>query len=469
MATWNQQGSGSFLGGIGLNNTNAPRASDANATLAMIRENNDLQRSGANNFGLQAMQGLAGLNDMYQQSKAQEREKEFQSQWGQAYANGDRDAMRQLMATYPEQAEKITGGMKGISDDIRESIGNVASGYRLAVASGKSEDFIRKNADEMRRLGIDPQYAYEQAQKDPNAAMGLADHIGMSALGMDKYYDVRDKMEGRVIDRDKLTETVRSNQASEALTARRDEQSNARGWAGISIQQQNANLARERFDFDKEIRVAETKAKVLERQLKNEENALKRIDLEQKIAANKEKLDTVKSEKYDGFINQMESADRSIKMANDILKSDGFNDFFGTNINPFSNHRIPGTSGADTASMVDTLKSQAFMAGVQQMRGMGALSDAEGKKITDSIGNLSPSMSEAQAKKSIDNIISTLKQGQERAIKKNPDEYKRYQSESTSSGQQGQQSAQSYSEGMTATNPSTGQKMIFRGGKWQQM
>lgn len=266
-------------------------------------------------------------------------------------------------------------------------------------------------------------------------------------------------MEGR-------SETARSNKAKEAENIRNNNMTNARGWAGINIQQQNANLARERFDFDKEIRVAETKDKVLERQLKNEENALKRIELEQKIAANKEKLDTAKSEKYDGFINQMESADRSIKMANDILKSDGFNDFFGTNINPFSNHRIPGTSGADTASMVDTLKSQAFMAGVQQMRGMGALSDAEGKKITDSIGNLSPSMSEAQAKKSINNIISTLKQGQERAIKKNPDEYKRYQSESTSSGKQ---SAQSYSEGMTATNPNTGQKMIFRGGKWQQM
>lgn len=246
MATWNQQGSGSFLGGIGLNNTNAPRASDANATLAMIRENNDLQRSGANNFGLQAMQGLAGLNDMYQQSKAQEREKEFQSQWGQAYANGDRNAMRQLMTTYPDQAEKITGGMKGISDDIRESIGNIASGYRLAVASGKAEDFIRKNADEMRRLGIDPQYAYEQAQKDPNAAIGLADHIGMSALGMDKYYDVRDKMEGRVIDRDKLTETVRSNKASEGLQARGQDISAATARRG---QDMSASTARRGQDM----------------------------------------------------------------------------------------------------------------------------------------------------------------------------------------------------------------------------
>ncbi|MBG3114805.1 phage DNA ejection protein [Proteus mirabilis] len=218
MATWNQQGSGGFLGGIGLNNTNAPKASDANATLAMIRENNDLQRSGANNIGLQLAQGLGGLGEMHKQQQAQERDKEFQSLWGKAYASGDRDAMRQLMATYPDQAEKITSGMQGISEDVRESLGNIASGYRMAINSGNATDYIRKNADELRRLGIDPQQALAMANENPKGAIELADHIGMSALGPDKYFDVQDKIEGRSIDRDKLSETVRSNQASEALT-----------------------------------------------------------------------------------------------------------------------------------------------------------------------------------------------------------------------------------------------------------
>ncbi len=218
MATWNQQGSGGFLGGIGLNNTNAPKASDANATLAMIRENNDLQRSGANNIGLQLAQGLGGLGEMYKQQQAQERDKEFQSLWGKAYASGDRDAMRQLMATYPYQAEKITSGMQGISEDVRESLGNIASGYRMAINSGNATDYIRKNADELRRLGIDPQQALAMANENPKGAIELADHIGMSALGPDKYFDIQDKIEGRSIDRDKLSETARSNQASEALT-----------------------------------------------------------------------------------------------------------------------------------------------------------------------------------------------------------------------------------------------------------
>ncbi|MEY0487727.1 phage DNA ejection protein [Providencia rettgeri] len=227
MATWNQNiNSGGFLGGIGQVNDNAPRASDVNPTLGLIRENNELARSGANNWGLQAMQGLAGIADVYKQQQAQERLQEFQGKWGQAYANGDRTAMRQLMAEYPDQAERITGGMKGISDDVRESLGNLSSGYSLAVKSGTVEDYARKNADEFRRLGIDPQGAVDMALNDPKAAMELADHLGLSSLGIDKYYDVRDKMEGRVIERDKLAED-----------ARQADMTNARGWANIKESQ----------------------------------------------------------------------------------------------------------------------------------------------------------------------------------------------------------------------------------------
>ncbi|WP_272662273.1 phage DNA ejection protein [Providencia sp. PROV111] len=227
MATWNPNiSSGGFLGGIGQVNSNAPSASDINPTLGLIRENNDLQRSGANNWGLQGLAGLSGVAQVMNEQKQQERLKEFQGKWGQAYANGDRTAMRQLMAEYPDQAEKITSGMSGISDDVKESIGNIASGYRLAVGTGKATDYIRQNADEFRRLGIDPQGAASMAEQDPKAAMELADHIGMSALGMDKYYDVRDKMEGRVIERDKLAED-----------ARQADMTNARGWANIKESQ----------------------------------------------------------------------------------------------------------------------------------------------------------------------------------------------------------------------------------------
>lgn len=78
MATW-QQGinSGGFLAGIGTQNENAPKASDINATLGLIRENNELARSGANNVALTGLRGLAGVADIYKQQQQQERKAAF--------------------------------------------------------------------------------------------------------------------------------------------------------------------------------------------------------------------------------------------------------------------------------------------------------------------------------------------------------------------------------------------------------
>lgn len=253
MATWNQGGiAGGLLGGIGGVNSNAPRATDANTALSLIRENNDIQRSGANNPVLQGLQGLYGVAQMYQADQQAQRQQEFFQKYGTARAAGDTASMRQLFAEYPEMNEQIGKGMEGISADTRESLGNVAANFRMAVNAGTGDQFVAKNAAELMRLGIDPKEAQRLAKADPKGAVELADTIGMSALTPEKYFDAVDAMTGRQIDREKLAETVRSNQAGEALTARRDEQSNARGWAGINIQQQNANTSRGRLEMDRQ-------------------------------------------------------------------------------------------------------------------------------------------------------------------------------------------------------------------------
>ncbi|MDA6583966.1 phage DNA ejection protein, partial [Escherichia coli] len=106
MATW-QQGinSGGFLAGIGTQNENAPKASDINATLGLIRENNELARSGANNVALTGLRGLAGVADIYKQQQQQERKAAFQKAYADAYASGDREQMRNLITAFPEEFE----------------------------------------------------------------------------------------------------------------------------------------------------------------------------------------------------------------------------------------------------------------------------------------------------------------------------------------------------------------------------
>ncbi|WP_368926962.1 phage DNA ejection protein [Proteus columbae] len=218
MATWQPSNGAGFLGSIGLNNSNAPQASDANFVVDSINRSNEIARSGGNNILLQGLQGLKGIKDTIGEYQAQERLGEFQKAWGEAYANSDRDGMRQLLATYPEYAQAITGGMQGVSADVRESLGNLSSGYRNAVMNGNATDYVRQNADTFRRLGIDPMEAVSIAEKDPKAAVQLADHIGMSSLGIDDYFNLQDKQLGRQIDQGRLDEQIRSNQASEALT-----------------------------------------------------------------------------------------------------------------------------------------------------------------------------------------------------------------------------------------------------------
>ncbi len=430
MATWNQGvNSGGLLAGIGQSNINAPQAGDVNATLGMIRENNDRQRSGANNVGLQALQGLQGISELYKADQQSQRQQEFFQKYGTARAAGDTASMRQLFAEYPEMNEQIGKGMEGISADTRESLGNVAANFRMAVNAGTGDQFVAKNAAELMRLGIDPKEAQRLAKANPKGAVELADTIGMSALTPEKYFDVIDANEGRQIDREKLAETVRSNQAGEALTARgQDVQVR-----GQNLSYQSAmtghSIARERLNLDRELKGLEYKEKALDRQVSRETNELKKAELEQKLDGIRTQKEAAKAERYDTVASQVDSADRAIKTAQSIINSPGFTGYFGTNINVFSSRWIPGTDAADTSSMVDTLKSQGFMSGIQQMRGMGALSDAEGRKVMDAIGSLDSGMSEKQAKKSIEGIIETFEQGKKRLESRYPDEFSKYSGE----------------------------------------
>lgn len=220
MATW-QGTNGGLLAGIGGVNSNAPNVNDIGNTLQLIRQNNDIERSGANNVGLTALQGLSGIAGVFHQEKQAQRQKEFQQAYANAYASGDRGALRQLATQYPDQIESIRKGMGFIDEDQRNSIGTLAAGARLASSSPEAmQSWLQNNAKELNRVGVDPNNVAQMYQQNPSGFGEFVDHLGMAALGPIDYFNVQDKMAGREIDRGRLAETIRSNQAGEALTAR---------------------------------------------------------------------------------------------------------------------------------------------------------------------------------------------------------------------------------------------------------
>ncbi|MCU2326624.1 DNA transfer protein [Enterobacter hormaechei subsp. steigerwaltii] len=252
MATWQQSGNpGGLLAGLGGVNTNAPQASDANAALAFIRQNNEDERSGRNNIGLQALQGIGSVMDIYKQQEQAQRKQQFQQAYGQAYASGDRNAMRQLAAQFPDQVDAVRNGMKFVDEDQRATVGNLAAAARLAATSPEAMGaWLQNNSADLQRVGLDPAEIAHTYQQNPKQFGEFVDHLGMAALGPVDYFNAQDKIVGQALNRDKLNETIRSNQAGESLqrrgqdiTARGQDISAATARRGQDMANQRANAS----------------------------------------------------------------------------------------------------------------------------------------------------------------------------------------------------------------------------------
>ncbi|EFH5362648.1 phage DNA ejection protein [Escherichia coli] len=394
MATW-QGSNGGLLAGIGGVNSNAPSVNDIGNTLQFIRQNNDIERSGANNVGLTALQGLSGIAGVFQQEKQAQRQKEFQQAYANAYASGDRGALRQLATQYPDQIESVRKGMGFIDEDQRNSIGTLAAGARLASSSPEAmQSWLQNNAKELTRVGVDPNSVAQMYQQNPSGFGEFVDHLGMAALGPIDYFNVQDKMAGREIDRGRLAETIRSNQAGEALTAR-----------GQDIQIRGQNISAQNAALSREIQRAELQEKALDRQIARESNQLKLEELKQKQADVRQKADIARADRQAAAQGAVDTFSTALDSLNEIEKSPGLSKAVGIR-SAFPT--VPGSDAANFEARLDTFKAQTFLPMVQSLKGMGALSDAEGKKLSDAVGALSPKMSEKAFRDSIGKIRNQL-------------------------------------------------------------
>lgn len=79
---------------------------------------------------------------------------------------------------------------------------------------------------------------------------------------------------------------------------------------------------------------------------------------------------------------------------------------------------IPGTGAREFQLEVDRLKSGAFMTAIEQLRGMGALSNAEGQTATAAVAALDPSGTEEGFLKRLAEYEEIVKRGRDRAAKR---------------------------------------------------
>ncbi|HCS5571929.1 TPA: phage DNA ejection protein [Escherichia coli] len=448
MATW-QQGinSGGFLAGIGGQNSNAPKASDVSEALAYIRQNNEMERSGRNNIGLQALQGLGSVAQTYQAAKQQEADAAFQKEYAAAIQSGDRLQVRDLMTKYPGQLEKIQSGMKWADEDQRNSIGTLAAGARLASSSPEAmQSWLQNNAKELTRVGVDPNSVAQMYQQNPSGFGEFVDHLGMAALGPIDYFNVQDKMVGRQLEKGRLDESIRQA-----------DMENARGWANI----QNAQLDRAQ-----------------RAQMHNDNVALKLQELGMKQQESG-KIDPKLVRDLNSDINGFSKNYSAMRSASDNLQALGKRNTPAAQLGMIFNYMksLDPQSVVREGEQVQVKRTDGIFGTlgnyVSQLSNGKMLNN---EQVQDLI-NTSKLMANTEGEKfnqQMDDYLSTYgdslpsgltKQLQSRKAKL----YEDIQQPAQQQTQQATSGGQTFREGMTAKNPKTGQKIIYRNGQWQPM
>ncbi|EEX0332751.1 hypothetical protein WEI_03163 [Escherichia coli KTE25] len=446
MATW-QGSNGGLLAGIGGVNSNAPSVNDIGNTLQLIRQNNDIERSGANNVGLTALQGLSGIAGVFQQEKQAQRQKEFQQAYANAYSSGDRGALRQLATQYPDQIESVRKGMGFIDEDQRNSIGTLAAGARLAASSPEAmQSWLQNNARELTRVGVDPNNVAQMYQQNPSGFGEFVDHLGMAALGPIDYFNVQDKMAGRQLEKGRLDESIRQA-----------DMENARGWANI----QNAQLDRAQ-----------------RAQMHNDNVALKLQELGMKQQESG-KIDPKLVRDLNSDINGFSKNYSAMRSASDNLQALGKRNTPAAQLGMIFNYMksLDPQSVVREGEQVQVKRTDGIFGTlgnyVSQLSNGKMLNN---EQVQDLI-NTSKLMANTEGEKfnqQMDDYLSTYgdslpsgltKQLQSRKAKL----YEDIQQPAQQQTQQATSGGQTFREGMTAKNPKTGQKIIYRNGQWQPM
>ena len=447
MATW-QQGinSGGFLAGIGTQNENAPKVSDINATLGLIRENNELARSGANNVGLTALRGLAGVADIYNQEQQQKAIRAFNKVHADAWASGDPSGLFKFAQENPAFVAQAQQAFSGLNEQQRNDMGDLAMRANVALSQGPEaySKFITDNKDRLNRVGANADWMIQTGIQNPEQLSHMLTTMSIGALGPEKAFAVQDKMAGRQLEKGRLDESIRQA-----------DMENARGWANI----QNAQLDRAQ-----------------RAQMHSDEMGLKLMELGQK---GKPSADLIKGLNSD--ITNFGKNYNSVRAAANSLQALSKVNTGAAQLGIIFNYMksLDPQSVVREGEQVQVMRSDGIWGQIKgyidQLNAGNGLSQEAKDNIVNAAkinANAMGQQFNQQVDEYLDTYGETIPQGLRKSLERRKAKlFDDVSGQPTSQAGTGQAKAATggISEGATATNSKTGQKIIYRNGKWQQM
>lgn len=341
-------------------------------------------------IGLQIGESIA---NSIQQSQERERQQKFlvdyQNDLQSAMQNPTAETFGQLALKYPQQREAIVASGKLMTDAQQASAFNDSSKIFNALELGNKDAALKiatikrdalKNAG---RNAEDYDAIIEAINTNPQAAKATVGLIGAS------------------IDPKKWAETFK---AAPEIEEAKSKAAQAATKAKFAESEAVLDLQKKGWDITKiqeDIKIAKENNRIaaLNSQISREGNALKREEMGIKLQELKDKRD----EAIRGKTAEVESArfniDNMLNTADRVLKNKSLNSVLGS-----IQGRLPAVlsdEANDAIALIDTLGSQAFLSQIPNVKGLGALSNAEGEKLQSALQNLSRKQSEDQFRKNL--------------------------------------------------------------------
>lgn len=323
--------------------------------------------------------------------------------------------INQLMLKYPAIADKFKPALESATDQQKQSrIGQASDVYAALLANRPeiAKSLLEEQATAAKNAGDEQgsKHASVMAQLlDSDAgAKTLLGSTGMylsSAMGPEKFAETYSKLET----------TARANEKAPAERAKAEADAKIAGSkAKYADSQAAAELAKAGWDVEKiqsDIQVSREASRIaaMNAALARETNDLKRQELGLKVQEAQDKHDTLIRERASEVTSAQATIDNMLSTAQQALNTP--KSVIWAAAGPIAS-KLPTAAGvtADFEEALKTLGSQSFLSQVKSMKGMGSLSDAEGKKLEAGLQNLS-------LRQSPDRLVSNIKEIQRLMLK----------------------------------------------------
>lgn len=372
---------------------------------------------------LKGLQNGFAISDLQlkrqQDTAAFARKQQMQSDLASLGTSATPQQLGALMVKYPELSEQLKRANDVTAPAQQQARLDGASQVYAALQSGApdvAKQLLADQAAAARNSGMeqDAKAAETMAQlidAHPDFAKNTIGLRIASAVGPDKFADTFGKIGSEARANELQPDLVRKGAAdADAAVSGADSAKSKATTDAVTAKYADtkALLDLEGIRTDNQFKRDQTKIGYLNAQIARENNQLKRQELSlqlqkaQQEFGDKARAKVADAESAAGNIDNMLNTIERIK-ANPRLDA----------VVGSIEGRTPAFTdeGSDAIALIETLGSQAFLSQIPNIKGMGALSNAEGEKLQSAFQNLSRVQSEKQFRATLDEATRLLNKG----------------------------------------------------------